>query len=446
MTTLHNQIQGKSIPIAACGNKMQLSADRQTTFLAKSGRARATIAIVLLAILSGSCNRAQTKCVPQLPNPSGTFAIGRLGGQNLIDSRRPDRFSSDPTKYRELMVYVWYPAQRSNQPSFEPYVLGAKQIEASACGRQRMRDEFGALWLSIVSGEFRSHVLANAAPAKQSSGFPVVFFSHGLGSTTFAYTAQIEDLVSHGYVVIAIEHTDMATAVLFPDGQVRCFQTRTPSGAGIGMEEMMAAVKEEVQSGAEDIRFVMDNLMHSRFSVPVAVDLKHVAVIGHSAGGTMTARACQLDSRIEACISEEGELTGVSAFADYPDHAALTQPFLLMEMYQAPTDTDLGRLRLTRQQWEAYLQKKRQQLQSCGAGSYDVVFSGRGMIHASFSDEPLLEASCGSERSSLALNNLLVIEKTTRAFLDKYLRHEPAPLLDQAQSAPPTMSIERFVR
>jgi dienelactone hydrolase len=308
-----------------------------------------------------------------------------------------------------------------------------------------MREEFEAMWPMILSNQLRSHVLANATPAVQPGGFPVVLFSHGLGSTTFAYSAQIENLVSHGYVVIAIEHTDMATAVLFPDGQVRCFQSRTPGGSGGGLEQMIA-MKEEVQTGAEDIGFVVDNLMKRSIAVPVSLDLEHVAAMGHSAGGTMVVRACQIDKRIKACISEDGELKGIAAFAEYPDHAALTQPFLLMEINQAPSNAELARMRLTRQQWQAYVQKKRQQLQSCQGGSYDVVFNGPSMIHASFSDEPLLGAPCGSERSSVALNNLLLIEKTTRAFLGKYLRNEPTPLLDQLGSTPSNMTVERFVR
>ena len=37
--------------------------------------------------------------------------------------------------------------------------------------------------------------------------FPVVLLSHGLGGTGFEYASLIEELVSHGYVVVAIEHT-----------------------------------------------------------------------------------------------------------------------------------------------------------------------------------------------------------------------------------------------
>ena len=430
--------------IVARNIDVQLTADREARFTAVN--ARLTVGLVLLVILFASCNGAQTKCLLQLPNPSGTFGVGRMKGHHLIDSARPDRFSSDRAKYRELMAYVWYPLQQSNNPSFEAYVPGAKQIEASPCGRQRMREEFEVMWPMILSRQLRSHVLANATAAVRSGGFPVVLFSHGLGSTTFAYTAQIEDLVSHGYVVVAIEHTDMATAVLFPDGRVRCFQSRTPSGSGDALEQMIAAMKEEVQTGAEDIRFVLDNLIKGGIAVPVSLDLKHVAAMGHSAGGTMVARACQIDKRVKACISEDGEITGIAAFPEYPDHAALTQPFLLMEVYQAPSDAELARMRRTRQQWEAYVKKKRQQLQSCQAGSYDVVFDGLSMIHASFSDEPLLGAPCGSTRSSEALNNLLLIEKTTRAFFGKYLHNEPTPLLDRSGSTPSNMIVERFVR
>ena len=39
-------------------------------------------------------------------------------------------------------------------------------------------------------------------------GFPVVVFSHGLGSHFHYYSGICSDLASHGYVVAAVEHRD----------------------------------------------------------------------------------------------------------------------------------------------------------------------------------------------------------------------------------------------
>jgi hypothetical protein len=39
-----------------------------------------------------------------------------------------------------------------------------------------------------------------------------------------ASTALVEDLVSHGFVVVTIDHPYDADAVEFPNGTVACFQ------------------------------------------------------------------------------------------------------------------------------------------------------------------------------------------------------------------------------
>jgi acetyl esterase/lipase len=176
------------------------------------------------------------------------------------------------------------------------------------------------------------------------------------------------------------------------------------------------------------------------------MDLTRVAAVGHSAGGTLSVRACQLDLRIKACISEEGEVNPVGAFFDYPDHNVLGQPFLLIEVDWRPTDDLLARMHESRRQWDDYLAHKRRQLESCTAGSYHVVLSGAGMTHASFSDGLLLSALPGSVEASAALSNLLLTETIDRSFLDKYLKNEPAPVLDQPERTPSGVGVEYLGR
>ena len=55
--------------------------------------------------------------------------------------------------------------------------------------------------------------------------FPVIVFSHGVGSSFFPYSSICCDLASHGYVVAALEHKDGSSA---------CFLYREP---GNGVQE-----------------------------------------------------------------------------------------------------------------------------------------------------------------------------------------------------------------
>jgi hypothetical protein len=55
-----------------------------------------------------------------------------------------------------------------------------------------MGREFGAAWAPIVSGEISSHAIDHSPIATGRAPFPVVTFSHGLGSTGFQSTILIE--------------------------------------------------------------------------------------------------------------------------------------------------------------------------------------------------------------------------------------------------------------
>ena len=54
-----------------------------------------------------------TAATPQLPTPSGTLGIGRIGYE-WVDLSRPDPNSTDPKAHRDLMVYLWYPSPQGN--------------------------------------------------------------------------------------------------------------------------------------------------------------------------------------------------------------------------------------------------------------------------------------------------------------------------------------------
>ncbi len=58
-------------------------------------------------------------------------------------------------------------------------------------------------------------------PPDRSDGFPVLLFSPGLGKVPTDYAAVIEDIVSHGYVVVGVNPTDFVYTTVFADGRKR---------------------------------------------------------------------------------------------------------------------------------------------------------------------------------------------------------------------------------
>jgi dienelactone hydrolase len=377
--------------------------------------------------------------ISPLPVPAGPFGVGRIGYE-WIDTSRVDIHSADPLKHRDLMVYLWYPSLKGKAGETGEYLPGAKLMDANSAVRPAMQEEFGPNWPFIVSGAISSLATENAPVVKSPKRFPVVILAHGLGGTSFEYTALIEDLVSHGYVVAAIENTYMAAAVVFPDGRV-VPSYHEPEPANLSPDQrfqrMMKGAGLEIDTGARDIVFVLNQLSklddgnEKTFVLGKRLDLNRVASMGHSAGGANATLACQLDARFKACLSLDGAMPPFAAFPENSGGNWFTQPVLLLEV-----DHSGQRRGFNDAQNAEYLKKKNDQLNKCPAGSYDVLLKSPGVVHASFSDYRLLAANGQSTETELALHNLRLTESFILAFLDKNLKQANEPLLDGVQDHP----------
>jgi dienelactone hydrolase len=407
-----------------------------------------SITLIAAALTAAFAHSAvtQSAVAPRLPVASGPFGIGRIGYE-WIDPSRPDRFSSDPTARRRLMVYLWYPSSQKNDRPGGAYLPGAQQMDRDPDAQRAMRDDHGAVWPLIVSGAIRSHAVDNAAASMQPPRFPVIILSHGLGGSGFGYTSLIEDLVSRGYAVAAIEHPYVAGAVVFPGGQI-ILQHHDQFPPGITPEErfkrMAASIGDTITEGAADVRFVIDKLTEldksTQFALAGRLDLSHVAAMGHSAGAEFAARACQLDVRIRACVDLDGAMVPVAALPDYSDGATMKQPLLFLE-----ASNPQSRMFGSPQQIADYLKKKDQQFQTCcPPESYAVELRSPGIAHGSFSDDPILEANGRASDAAVAQHNLELIEQVVRGFLDAALRGAHTAPRESASTRSSEMEIRKI--
>jgi predicted dienelactone hydrolase len=262
---------------------------------------------------------------PTLPAPTGHHRIGVVQ-LHLVDHSRPDPWV--PTQpVRELMVSLWYPAQRTHGYPLAPWLPPA----AWARFEQDNRIPPGVLQVPLTHGA------VDAPVDRDRGGRPVVLYSPGFGSTRDSGTILVEELVSRGYIVATIDHTHDASAVEFPDGRVE-----TPA-----IPETPEAGEQAVAVRVADTRFVLDTLTalnagknpdaeHRRLpsGLPGALRMSSVAMFGHSLGGATAGAAMLEDQRITAGVNLDGTLFGPVV------NAGLDRPFLLVASQGQGRDND----------------------------------------------------------------------------------------------------------
>lgn len=162
--------------------------------------------LVLLLVLGASPGLAKAAdALTALPPPTGPHAVGRVTVHGT-DSSRGDVLATSTGARRELVVDVWYPAAGAVGGASASYLPDLAALQR-AVGEAGLRDHFGTAYEALAKGRVQTHAVENAPFARRAGPSPVLVFSHGFGNLSRTYTAQLEDLASHGYVVAAIAHT-----------------------------------------------------------------------------------------------------------------------------------------------------------------------------------------------------------------------------------------------
>lgn len=360
-----------------------------------------------------------------LPTPTGPYAVGRT----LLDWKDPNRddpYSSKIGKHRELMVWLWYPATVSPQSSPTEYIPSAWASQLP--------------WRPVtMPSRIRIHAVADAPVAASQPAYPVLVFSTGFGNLPCDYTSLIEDIVSHGYVVLGITSTYSAPAVRFPDGRVanHLAEASFPRGP---RQAIRSAGDRMVKVWAADVSFAVDRLAQmnsdttSRFYG--RFDLSRLGLFGQSFGGAAAAEACSVDSRCKAAVDIDGKL-----FGDVLNEG-IKQPFLFVLSdwtLQPPwLQKTLANASVERFQQEQD-QLKKQMYDTCQHSEHCWKVHIPGTRHFNFTDLPVLYSPGMKTMGYLGpINGAKGLEETSscvRLFFDKMLRQSShGPLAETSKS------------
>lgn len=337
------------------------------------------------------------------PPLTGPYKVGTQS-RHIVDLGRPDPFGAGRDGWRELMIQFWYPANESARGTFALY-----RHEQTTTARNAR--------LALV----RTRSILDAPVSHVRQRYPILIYTPSWSGLRTENTFQAEELASHGYIVVGIDHPYGSKVVVFPDGRI--IHTKMDDGdgdnSGKDWAKSIRIAEEEVNTRALDTVSVLNALEEidrndERGLFEGHLDLGRVGIFGYSLGGAVAAQACWLDARFRAGVNMDGMI-----LADAARHG-VDVPFLFLLEDGPWSDGSAKPSPDPVAEFDRLQLERMRQLSERKDGQLTIV---PGTRHGSFSDFPfytMLRARSGvgsvdpKDASRVNLNHL-------RQFFDRFI-------------------------
>ncbi len=243
------------------------------------------------------------------PDLTGPYKVGRVAYE-WVDQSRDETCADIPGLKRDLMVYVWFPASPAKRAKAASYMD---------------TDLAFNIWFGQLNGQpgqmakIHAHAFNTTNLDTDKTTYPVLIFIPGYYDQSQNYASIIEELVSHGYIVIGTTHPYGSGVVAYPDGRL----VTRPSTAKCIPDDISGA------TWLQDVQFVLnqaEKLNTTDETFKGHLDLTRIGIIGHSFGGDTAIHEAANDPRIKAGVSlDSNAKTG-----------KLGSPFLFIGSFAVP--------------------------------------------------------------------------------------------------------------
>ena len=179
--------------------------------------------------------------------------------------------SVDTERNRSFPCEIWYPATAHHQ------------------GQDLVSETQDVFTVPLDNTPRRQMAVRNAAA--HAGSYPAIIFSHHSGGHRRAATFLCTHLCSHGYIVAALDHSEVSAP------ELRGSQGETEEQKGARMQAVIA-------SRVPDARFLLDRVLGGTAGVPDArADPGRIGIVGHSFGGWAALAMPETDSRFRAIVA-----------------------------------------------------------------------------------------------------------------------------------------------
>jgi dienelactone hydrolase len=177
--------------------------------------------------------------------------------------------SLDKARNRSFPCEIWYPAAPQHQ------------------GQDLAPETQDVFSIPPSDAPHRQTAVRNTAA--HAGTYPAIVFSHHSGGHRRAATFLCTHLSSHGYIVAALDHSEVSAPEL-----------RGPEGENA--EQKAARMQAVIASRVPDARFLLDRLLNDTTS-DSRPDPERIGIVGHSFGGWAALAVPETDSRFRAIVA-----------------------------------------------------------------------------------------------------------------------------------------------
>jgi predicted dienelactone hydrolase len=282
MNCFTHQLSALSPP---AGSMEPISAVREYLGTAKSGRASVPRIAVTRAYFTNVMgpyyhhSSRQTREVGELRDQTEQLDSGGASRAGEYDPFIQGRFpvgvrtidALDTARHRLFPCEIWYPAAARH--------TGQDLAPGS-------RDFF-----AVPSRDAPRSQMAIRDAATCPGTYPLIVFSHPSVTHRRAATFLCTHLGSHGYVVAALDHSEVVAPELArKDGETD--------------EQRRARVEAMIAARPPDIRFALDYLLSNAvLGADAVLDAGQIGIVGHSFGGWTALAAMDIERRIRAVVA-----------------------------------------------------------------------------------------------------------------------------------------------
>ena len=226
------------------------------------------------------------------PDQPGPFGVG-VQTRSFVDEARTDNWTRGP---RSLLTDIWYPVDKDVSESATRDFVGTYLPNIPEPAFELLK---GMAQVDLASLFARVPCVARRDAAIRPGKYPLILFSHGNGAARFQSIFLCEHLASHGYVVVAPDHTGNSF-VTFVDGRIVLYNEEGREQAAMDRPKDISFLIDCMDKLSADT----DSPFHER------IDLERIGVTGHSFGGYTCVEAADADPRVDAIVPMAGLTLG----------------------------------------------------------------------------------------------------------------------------------------
>jgi predicted dienelactone hydrolase len=176
----------------------------------------------------------------------------------------------DAARNRLFPWELWYPADEGH-------------------AGQDLAEETQDTFTTFGNKQRRQAAVRDAHP--RTGTYPLILFSHHSGGHRRAATFLCTQLCSHGYVVAALDHSE----IVAPDLARQLGETE---------QQKLARWDAVIASRVPDLRFLLDYVLETLATDPhLKIDASRIGAVGHSFGAWTVLAVNDVESRIRAVVA-----------------------------------------------------------------------------------------------------------------------------------------------